>query len=288
MRRGLVAGLVPSLFFALVLCAAPRSGADAVEAWQTLPPTPTRPEPAKEGHAAVNGIELYHAVYGQGDPVILLHGGLGNSDYWGHQIPALAEGHRVIVVDSRGHGRSTRDAQAYGYDLMASDVIALMDHLGVPKASIVGWSDGGIIGLDIAMNHPDRIDRLFAVGANSTVAGLKENIDQNPTFAAYIERAGEEHAKLSPTPGEYDAFLEQIGAMWASQPNWAAEQLGRIKAPVAIAVGEHDEAIRRDHTEELARQVPGAKLLILLGVSHFAMLQDPARFNAAVLEFLAD
>jgi pimeloyl-ACP methyl ester carboxylesterase len=285
MMRRLVAGLGPSLLL-LLLCAAPPPTAAAAEAWQTLPPTPTRPEAAREGLAPVNGISLYHAVYGEGAPVILLHGGLGNSDYWGHQVPALAERYQVITVDSRGHGRSTRDAKAYGYDLMASDVLALMDHLGIAKASIVGWSDGGIIGLDIAMSHPDRIDRLFAFGANSTVAGLKENIEKNPTFASYIERAGEEYAKLSPTPGEYDAFLTQIGAMWASQPNWTPEQLGKIKAPTVIAAGEHDEAIRREHTEELARQVPGAKLLILPGVSHFGMLQDPAQFNAAVLEFL--
>jgi pimeloyl-ACP methyl ester carboxylesterase len=285
MRR-LVAGLGPGLLLLLLLWTAPPP-AVAAEVWQTLPPTPTRPLAEREGHAAVNGISLYHAVYGKGDPVVLLHGGLANSDYWGHQVPALAERYRVIVMDSRGHGRSTRDARPFGYDLMASDVLALMDHLGIGKASIVGWSDGGIIGLDIAMNHPERIDRLFAFGANSMVAGLKENVDQNPTFAAYIRRAGEEYAKLSPTPGEYDQFLAQIGAMWASQPNWTAEQLGRIEAPTVIADGEHDEAIRRDHTEELAREVPGAKLLILPGVSHFAMLQNPSEFNAAVLDFLA-
>jgi len=284
MRR-LVLEFGPGLLL-LFLWAASPSTAGAAEAWQTLPPTPTRPPAVREDHAAVNGVRLYHAVYGEGAPVILLHGGLGNSDYWGHLVPVLAERYRVITVDSRGHGRSTRDAQAYGYDLMAADVIALMDHLGIAKASIVGWSDGGIIGLDVAMNHPDRIDRLFAFGTNSTVAGLKESIEKNPTFAAYIERAGEEYAKLSPTPDEYDAFLTQIGAMWASQPNWTPQQLGRIKAPTVIADGEHDEAIRREHTEELARQVPGAKLLILPGVSHFAMLQDPARFNAAVLRFL--
>ena len=112
-------------------------------------------------------------------------------------------------MDSRGHGRSTRDAQPYGYDLMASDVVGLMDYLKIEKADIVGWSDGAIIGLDIAMNHPDRIGRLFAFAANSTTAGLKPDIDKNPTFA-FIERAGQEYRKNSPTPDQYDAFLAQI------------------------------------------------------------------------------
>jgi pimeloyl-ACP methyl ester carboxylesterase len=276
---------VPGLL--LVLLAGLASlAAVATELWQTLPPTPTRPAATAEGKAPVDGVELYYAEYGSGPPVILLHGGLGNSDYWGDLIPALAPHYRVITMDSRGHGRSSRDAQPYGYDLMASDVVGLMDYLKLDKADIVGWSDGAIIGLDIAMNHPDRIGRLFAFAANSTVAGLKPDIDKNPTFAAYIERAGEEYKENSPTPDEYDAFLNQIGALWASQPNWAAADLARIKTPVLIVDGEHDEAIRLEHTEQLAKEVPGARLLILPGVSHFAMLQNPAEFNAAVLKFL--
>ena len=272
----------------LVMLLVPLGGTGAVEVWQTLPPTPTRPTALVEGKAPVNGVQIYYAEYGAGAPVILLHGGLANSDYWGDLIPALAPHYRVIVMDSRGHGRSTRDAQPYGYDLMASDVIGLMDYLDIAKADIVGWSDGAIIGLDIAMRYPDRIGRLFAFAANATTAGLKPDLEQNPTFAAFIARARQEYEKNSPTPDQYDAFLSQIGAMWASQPNWTAADLARIHTPVMIADGDHDEAIKREHTELLAKEVPGAQLLILPGVSHFAMLQNPAEFNAAVLRFLAE
>ncbi|MGD9511318.1 MAG: alpha/beta fold hydrolase, partial [Geminicoccaceae bacterium] len=219
-RRGLILS-------ALLLTLCLGTTVSAQEAWQTLPPTPSRPAAEAEGKAPVNGVEIYYAVYGSGQPVILLHGGLGNSDYWGDLIPALAPHYRIITMDSRGHGRSTRDGQPYSYDLMASDVIGLMDHLKLGKADIVGWSDGAIIGLDIAMNHPDRIGRLFAFAGNSTVDGLKPDIDKNPTFAAYIERAGEEYRKNSPTPDQYEAFLNQIGAMWASQPNWTEADLAR-------------------------------------------------------------
>ena len=277
-----------SLVLVLLALACSVATAVAAEVWQTLPPTPTRPKAAVEGKAPVDGIEIYYAEYGAGEPVILLHGGLANSDYWGNLIPALAPHYRVITMDSRGHGRSTRDAQPYGYDLMASDVVGLMDYLKIQKADVVGWSDGAIIGLDLAMNHPDRLDRLFAFAANVTLAGLKDGFDKNPTFAAFIERAGEEYKRNSPTPDDYDAFLTQIGGMWASQPNWSAADLARIRTPVLIADGEHDEAIRRDHTELMAKEVPGAKLLILPGVSHFAMLQNPTEFNAAVLGFLKD
>ena len=243
-----IAALGRSAFLTFVVLLIPLAAA-ATEVWQTLPPTPIRPAATAEGKAPVNGVEIYYAEYGAGPPVILLHGGLANSDYWGNLIPALSPHYRVIVMDSRGHGRSTRDAQPYGYDLMASDVVGLMDYLKIQKADVVGWSDGAIIGLDIAMNHPDRISRLFAFAANSTTAGLKPDIDKNPTFAAFIERAGQEYRKNSPTPDQYDAFLAQIGNMWASQPNWTAADLGRIETPVMIADGDHDEAIRREHTE---------------------------------------
>lgn len=258
----------------------------AEELWKTLPaPTPL-PPPTESGEAPVNGIKIYYATWGDGSPLILLHGGLGNTEYFGGQVPEFAKQYRVIAMDSRGHGRSSRDAEPYSYALMAKDVIALMDYLKIDKASIIGWSDGGIIGLDIAMNYPNRLDRLFAFGANTNVPGLKPNIDKDPTFSKYIENAGKDYERLSKTPKEYNDFVTQISQMWATQPDYKPEQLAKITAPVAIADGEHDEAIRQEHNVEMSKAIPGAKLVILPGVSHFAMLQDPKLFNQAVLEFL--
>ncbi len=259
----------------------------AVERWQTLPPTPAPIPSTRGGLADANGIRIHYAIYGHGTPVILLHGGLANADYWGRQIPALAAHHLVIVMDSRGHGRSTRDARPYGYDLMADDVVALMDVLKLPRADIVGWSDGGIIGLDLAMRHPGRIGRVFAFAANTTTSGVKQDVERNPTFAAFIKRAGREYAAYS-APGQYRAFVDQISRMWADQPNWTDAQLGTIKLPVLIVDGDHDEAIKREHTEHIAAAIPHAGLLLLPGVSHFAFLQDPALFNYAILHFLGD
>jgi pimeloyl-ACP methyl ester carboxylesterase len=262
------------------------SSARAEEAWQTLPPWPPMPAATDSGYAPVNDIEMYYAVYGAGEPLILLHGGLGHSDVWGAQIPALAGRFKVITADSRGHGRSTRSAQPYSYALMASDVLALMDHLKIGRASILGWSDGGIIGIDIAINHPERLNKLFAFGANVNVAGLRSDIAESAVFNKYIEVAGQDYARLSKTPKEYDAFVAQIGEMWATQPNYTPEQLGKITTPIAIADGEHDEAIRQEHNVEMANAIPGTKLVILKGVSHFAFVQKPDEFNRAVLDFL--
>jgi pimeloyl-ACP methyl ester carboxylesterase len=193
----------------------------------------------------------------------------------------------VILIDGRGHGRSSRDQRPFTYELMASDVTAVMDTLKVPRAAVVGWSDGAIIGLVLAMRNPDRVTRVFAFAANMDPSGVKPDVLTNPTFSRFGAEAAAAYARLSPTPGGFQAFAKAINRMWDTEPNYNAADLARIATPVAIVDGDHDEAIRRDHTEYLARSIPGAKLIILPGVSHFAMLQDPAQFNAAMLGFLA-
>jgi pimeloyl-ACP methyl ester carboxylesterase len=260
----------------------------AAERWQTLPPTPAAIPSTHAGQAPVNGINIYYAIYGHGSPVIFLHGGLANSDYWGHQVPAVAARHTVILMDSRGHGRSTRDQRPYGYDLMADDVVGLMDYLEIRKADIVGWSDGGILGIDLALRHKDRIGKVFAFAANTVTAGVIEGVHKNPTFAAFIQRAGDEYRARSATPGQYAAFVDQISKMWTQQPNWTDGQLQSIDTPILVVGSDHDEAIKRAHTEYIAATIPHAGLLILPNVSHFAFLQDPAQFNYAILHFLGD
>jgi pimeloyl-ACP methyl ester carboxylesterase len=278
MRRFVLA----SFFIAVTLPAL------AAERWETLLPTPAPVATSRSGQMHANGITIHHAIYGRGSPVIFLHGGLANSDYWGNQVAAVAALHTVILMDSRGHGRSSRDSRPYGYDLMADDVVALMDGLRISKADIVGWSDGGIIGLDLAMRHKDRVAKVFAFAANTVTSGVVEGVEKNPTFAAYIARAGREYAKYSATPKEYDAFVEEISKMWAEQPNWTDAELEAIDVPTLVVDGDHDEAIKRAHTEYIAATIPHAGLLILPNVSHFAFLQDPRQFNFAILHFLGD
>ena len=265
------------------------SSARAEQQWLTLPPTPSLPQAAQSGYAPVNGIKIWYASFGtkeaRGEPVILLHGGLANANYWGNQVKALQSRYRVIVMDSRGHGRSSRDDKPYGYDLMASDVLALMDFLKIPKAAIVGWSDGAIIGLDIALNHPERLTKLFAFAANSDPSGVSD-ITSSPVFNAFIARAEKEYETLSPTPTEYQSFLAQVQKMWETQPNWTADDLARISVPVWIVDADHDEAIKRENIEFMAANVPNAGLLLQPEVSHFSFIQDPEQFTLHVLHFL--
>ncbi|MDR3553835.1 MAG: alpha/beta hydrolase [Syntrophobacteraceae bacterium] len=240
---------------------------------------PALPPPLQSGYMPVNGIRIRYGVFGHGRPVILLHGGPANGD-------ALQRHYKVVVMDSRGHGRSTRDKTPYGYDLMAGDVLGLMDRLGIKRAAIVGWSDGAIIGPDIAMHHPDRIAKLFAFAANSNPSGVAD-IAGSPVCNGFIARAGKEYERLSPTPAQFRAFVAQITTMWQTQPRWTASDLESIHVPTWIVDGDHDEAIKRENTEFMATHIPGAGLLILPEVSHFAFLQDPRQFNESLLHFLS-
>lgn len=274
-----------ALLAAVVLAGA--APVHSAEVWQTLPPPAALPARAASGYVVHDGARIWYASFGAGAPVILLHGGLSNGEAWGNQVPALVRaGRRVILIDSRGHGRSSRDERPFTYELMASDVVAVMDALRIPRAAVVGWSDGGIIGLVMALKTPERLTRVFAFGANMDPSGNIPNVDAVPNFARYEALAAADYRRLSPTPDGFTAFAQAVSRMWDAEPHYTAADLARIHTPVAIVDGDHDEAIKREHTEYLARAIPGAKLIILPGASHFAMWQTPAAFNAAMSGFL--
>jgi pimeloyl-ACP methyl ester carboxylesterase len=290
--RPVLAALARSCVVVVVLSAvlAGLAVADALAVWQTLPSTPELPTGTDGKYADINGSRIWYAQWNPtsaGTPVLLLHGGFGNSNYYGHLIPRLI-GHRyrVIAMDSRGHGRSTRSDAPLTYHLMADDVIGLLDRLKIPRVALVGWSDGGIIGIDLALNHPDRLAGLFAFGTNADPSGLNDGIEKTPAFGAYLQRVPEEYRKLSPTPGQWNAFSTAVFKMWETQPAFTASQLQSIRVRTSIADGQYEEAIKPAHTRYLASAIPGARLVILPNVSHFAMLQNPGEFNAAVLAFL--
>ncbi len=276
-----------ALCLGLGLIAAAAAPSQAREAWESVPAPRALPRPAESGFVAHDGARIYYACFGHGSPVILLHGGLANGRYWGNQVPALTRaGYRAILIDSRGHGHSSRDARPYTYELMASDVGAVMDQLQLPKAAVVGWSDGAIIGLVMALHAPERVSRVFAFAANMDPSGVKPDAGQHRTFAYFERLAKRDYAELSPTPGGYNAFYKAIVRMWDTEPHYGPADLARIRTPVAIVDGDHDEAIKREHTGYLARSIPRAQLIIIPSASHFAMLQRPEAFNSAMLAFL--
>lgn len=250
-------------------------------------PTPL-PAGGEQGWVEHAGARLWYAAYGAGPAVFLLHGGLGHSGNWGYQVPALlAGGYRVVLLDSRGHGRSTRDGQPYSYELMGDDLAAVMDHLGIASAKLVGWSDGACTALCLADRRPQRVEAVLFFGCNMDPSGTKELTDFPPTLQHCIQRHRQNYAALSATPQQFDDLMEAVNLMQATQPNYTAQDLARIRVPVAVVHAEHDEFIKREHAGYLVQQLPNASWELLPGVSHFAPLQRPELFNEVVLRFLA-
>jgi pimeloyl-ACP methyl ester carboxylesterase len=284
----------------VVACVLLPSIAHARPRWETLPLPPALPEPADHGSVDVDGARIAYSIYGQGsgrgpgqdhgkaEPVVLLHGGLGNSSHFGFQLPALVDRFQVIAIDSRGQGRSTRTKATITYDVMAADVVAVLDHLNIARASVVGWSDGGEVALKLAIKFPDRVNRVFVFGANYDAGGSKPRGNHSPTFAGYTQKCRADYQRVNKTMKGYDALVEALLPLWRNPSGITQDQLRAIKAPVAMADGDHDELIVIDQIEEMARLIPNGKLVIFNETSHFALWQDPAAFNQAVLGFLTE
>lgn len=245
------------------------------------------PADGETGHIENDGARIWYARYGAGPEVVLLHGGLGSSGNWGFLVPALvAAGYRVTVIDSRGHGSSTRDDRPYSYELMGSDVLAVLDAVGVRRAAIVGWSDGACIGLILARQVPGRIAGVLFFACNMDPSGTLPFV-LTPVVERCFSRHQKDYAALSATPDDFQSFVDAVSLMQQTQPNYSTADLAEITVPVTVALGEGDEFIKPEHADYLAWSIARARRVTLPGVTHFAPVQRPAVFNEMVLEFLA-
>jgi pimeloyl-ACP methyl ester carboxylesterase len=260
----------------------------ATPLWKTLPVAPPMTVADESGLAPVNDIKMYYAIFNKNgkDPVFLLHGGFANSDTWSFEVPLLSKSHMVIIADSRGHGRSSMSGQQLSYDLMASDVLQLMDYLKIKRAAVVGWSDGGILGLILAIHHAERISKLFTFGANYNTSGYKTEVPDTALSRRYIARAEADYRRISPTPDSFGTLRKALGKLYSTEPNLDPEDIKTIKAPTVIAFGQYEQFIKREHFETLAKLIPNARLVMLPNVSHGGPLQDPTGFHMALMNFL--
>lgn len=263
------------------------AGAQTQTKWRILPATPALPQTVQSGFADVGGVRIWFASYGEPayPAVVLLHGGGANSNYWGYLVRDLALRYRVIVIDSRGHGRSHFGGKPFSYAAMADDVIAVLNHLRVDKAAIVGWSDGANVGFYLTLKYPERISGHYAFAGNSNPGGMQA-APQNSAFSAFVARAHAEFSAISPVSGEAAKINAALSLMWKTQPQLTSADLRKITVPTWVVHAEHDEVIRRAHAQEIAASIGGAKFALLKSVSHFALLQDVPQFNASVQEFL--
>lgn len=230
---------------------------------------------ATAGHyVKVNGIDLYYETYGSGQPLLMLHGNGGSINAFRYQIPFFEKYYRVIAVDSRLQGRSGGSPDTISYQLMASDFCTLLDSLHIDSAYVLGWSDGGIVGLIMAMNCPEKVKKLAVSGANivpdSTALPYSDILDMK-NFV--------EHDK---TASKVDIALNK---MMLYQPNIPFAALKKITCPVLVMAGDHD-IIKPEHTLKIFQSIPGAELCIFPDSYHGVCQQHPDLFNHTVFTFL--
>jgi pimeloyl-ACP methyl ester carboxylesterase len=250
--------------------------------------------PAAGKYVDVNDIKVYYEVYGEGEPLLLLHGNGGSIENFIYQIPDLSKHFKVIAVDSRAQGRSSDSDREITYALMASDMSELIDKLNLGKVNVVGWSDGGNVGLELAFAHPEKVLKVVAFGANYTHENwmaLADSVTLAPDDPLWIrtsivmEKYNTAFERLSPVKERIPTIKKKLEDLMANYPNFTIDQLKTINIPFLIAVGDHD-AINLDQTIAMFTNLPKAQLLIVPGASHFVPVEYPELVNSEVINFL--
>lgn len=221
--------------------------------------------------------DLYYEVYGDGEPLVLLHGNSGSIKDYYQQIPVLSKQYKVIVMDTRGQGKS-KDASKkdFTYKLFADDVKALADDLKLDKINIVGWSDGGNTGLEFALKYPERLNKLVTIGANAFPEGVEEKL---------IERFTNQMTQLNQLAPAETFNERRLLKIMLTEPNINKNDLNKIKSPVLVIAGDRD-VIKADHTEFISKQIPNGEKKIYKDTTHMVPYERPDELNADILSFL--
>jgi pimeloyl-ACP methyl ester carboxylesterase len=257
-------------------------------------------------HASVNGIDLYYEPHGAGRPLVLLHGGLGSGEMFGPVLPSLIDHHQVILVDLQGHGRTADIDRPIDVRLMADDVAALIEHLGLEGADVVGYSLGGAVALQTALRHPETLRRLVACSAHvrrdaiypdmlvqqgRVNAAAAEFMKQTPMYELY--------QRVAPRPEDFPRLLDKIGAAMAQDFDLSEDVRG-LRVPMLVMAADADMAppshfveifellgggIRDGGWMAEGRPAGGHALAILPGLTHYNIFLSPL-FAAATLAFL--
>ena len=236
----------------------------------------------------IAGLSTWYDAAGEGDPLVLLHGGLCTNETWAAQIPAFAERYRVLAPERRAHGHTPDVDGPLTYDDMASDTIGFLETVVQGPAHLVGWSDGGVVGLLVAIARPDLVRKLVPISASFDVAGSVQDAEglfgdaDDPgleTLRGPYEASSPDGAAHWPVV--FAKFIEMV----STQPHISTDDLGRIRAPTLI-VASDDDLVSLEHTNELYRSIPGAELAILPGTSHALVFEEADLLNRIVLDFL--
>ena len=235
----------------------------------------------------IDGLDTWIETRGSGDhAVVLLHGGLGYSDQLLDSIGTdLEQDFRVIGFDRRGHGYTADTDEPFHYDDMATHAIKVLEQLNASsKAHLVGWSDGGIVAMLVALRRPDLVDRLVLIGANFHYEGIlapemsDESQSAGPMFEGYAERSpdGADH---------FPVVVEKLMAIFATEPTLTTDDLARLGHPTLVLVGD-DDVVRLDHSVALYEALPAGRLCVVPGASHAVVLEHPRLVASVIMDFL--
>lgn len=240
--------------------------------------------PEQGGFVAINDIQMYYEIYGEGEPIALIHGSGQDISAMRHQIDYFASKYKVVVADSRAHGKSGLGEGDLTYVKMADDWADLFRHLELGPVMLVGWSDGGNIGLRMAVDHPDVIAKLATMGSNLQ----PDESAVQPWAVAWVKDASAEvDAMLAAgdTSQDWKVQAEHLRLL-REQPNMSLDELAKIKVPVLVMAGDKD-VIRDEHTVLMYQNIDRAHLAIFPGETHFTPETDPDLFNRTVDKFMS-
>jgi pimeloyl-ACP methyl ester carboxylesterase len=242
----------------------------------------------------VNGVHMYYETYGDGTPLVLLHGGMLSIDLnFDGLIPTLARKHRVIGVEMQGHGRTADTDREITPAALASDMVGLLDHLGLDRTHVLGHSMGGAVTMELAISHPDRVRSVVPISVSVRPDGIHEDLSDPSTFATspimptpeYFAAFRAEYERLSPHPEHFDEFLARLSASNADLKGWSDDQLAGIAAPVLLVIGDRDFTTN-EHAALMQKLIPGSQLAILPNTTHMQVTRRASLLLPMLDDFL--
>jgi len=266
-----------------------------------LPAIASAQQKPTTGYAPVNGLKMYYEIHGSGDPVVLLHGSFMTiTNNWAGWIGELSKTRKVIAIKMQGHGRTADIKRDFGYESLADDVAALLDHLKIPSADLIGYSMGGAVAMQCAIRHPEKVRKVVIISSAFRRDGwVKEKNDAVPKLTAEAFKSSPieaEYKKLSPTPNEFPDFVKHLVAMAPKPYDFGADKLKATKAPMFFIHGDAD-GVRLDHISEMFSLKGGgisgdlgkrstSRLAVLPDTTHVTLMNRMSTIVPMVNDFL--